>query len=169
MTFFNHFILTKNFFNGFYFRISFKACKPIQEKDEITISYIPIVIGEPIRSQHIKNEWNFECKCNRCNDTNSPINEVKSESEKVKILINEAQDELRFEKKRFYLKDVQELFFFRAITSADKDCSERLEKFYAKYSHFLGQHHFLLLICTRNWLKLNPFGDFMGQDRITLR
>ena len=63
-----------------------------------------IVIGEPIRSQHIKNEWNFECKCNRCNDTNSPINEVKfqhSGSEKVKILINEAQDELRFEKKVF--------------------------------------------------------------------
>ena len=63
---------------------------------------MPIVIGEPIRSQHIENEWNFECKCNRCNDTNSPINEVKSQhsgSEKVKILINEAQDELRFEKK----------------------------------------------------------------------
>ena len=62
---------------------------------------MPIVIGEPIRSQHIKNEWNFECKCNRCNDTNSPINEVKSGSEKVKILINEVQDELRFEKKVF--------------------------------------------------------------------
>ena len=102
------------------YRVSFKACKPIKENDEITISYMPIIIDEPIRSQHIKNEWNFECNCHRCrSSSNSPLNQLKCDysSQEVKILIEEAQNEIR------------------TITSAStdkEDCSKRLEKFYSR-------------------------------------
>ena len=139
---------------------------------------MPIIIAEPIRSQHIKNEWNFDCRCHRCrSSSNSPLNQLKCQTclqnslqkssltwnctncnneystQEVKILIDEAQNEIR------------------SMTSASTDkehCSKRLENFYAKYLHLLGNQHFLLLICVRNWLEFNPFGDFMGQDRITL-
>ena len=37
-----------------------------RENDEITISYTPIVFGEPLKTEHIKSEWNFVCQCSRC-------------------------------------------------------------------------------------------------------
>ena len=100
-----------------------KACKPIPEAQEITISYMPLITGEPIRSQHIKDEWNFECQCQRCSENDNPLNELRCQNcksgkviyqkihlpfswhcqscksdfsaEDVKLLINEVQDELR--------------------------------------------------------------------------
>lgn len=36
--------------------------------EEISISYVPFIIGEPLRSHHIQNEWFFNCKCKRCID-----------------------------------------------------------------------------------------------------
>ena len=34
--------------------------------EEITISYLPLITGEPQRSLHIQAEWCFECRCSRC-------------------------------------------------------------------------------------------------------
>ena len=42
---------------------------------------MPIIIDEPIRSQHIKNEWNFDCRCHRCrSSSNSPLNQLKCQT-----------------------------------------------------------------------------------------
>ncbi len=35
------------------------------QNDEITISYVPMIVGNPLRSNHIKSEWFFICKCKR--------------------------------------------------------------------------------------------------------
>ena len=44
--------------------------------DEVTISYVPLVFGEPQKSLHIQSEWNFNCICSRCTkqDKMSQIN-----------------------------------------------------------------------------------------------
>ena len=40
-------------------------CSFISCKDEVTISYVPLVVGEPQRTEHIQNEWCFICDCPR--------------------------------------------------------------------------------------------------------
>ena len=46
-----------------------------RKNDEITISYVPLISGEPLKTEHIKNEWNFECQCPRC-QTQDILSEV---------------------------------------------------------------------------------------------
>lgn len=45
-----------------------RARRLIEEGEEITISYVPTIFGQPKRRQHINEEWYFDCKCPRCSD-----------------------------------------------------------------------------------------------------
>jgi len=46
-----------------------EICIFSRSEEEITISYVPPIVGQPLRGLHIQNEWFFKCRCSRCRDT----------------------------------------------------------------------------------------------------
>lgn len=59
--------------------LKYVHCYVTRFEEEITISYVPLIIGEPLRTEHILSEWNFCCSCVRCSNQ-CILSELKCQS-----------------------------------------------------------------------------------------
>jgi len=146
--------------------VTLRARRKILEGEEITISYIPAIFGQPKRKRHIEEEWYFKCKCTRCVDSTefgTYISALKCSHCREGLILPESTEGESLWRCRFCCNPFEEEFITNFVQNIEDELYDlskssptikKMEAFIKSHSGDLHTKHYLNLIAQRNLIHL---------------